>query len=157
MHLGFTGTQVGLTQEQARRLAHVLQEVLTTHHEVIFHHGDCIGADMQAHALFHDLAIDMQAPSGIVIHPPDNREKRAFADRVRHGSYARIPITLRAEFPYLTRNQHIVDETEMLVACPQGHAEALRSGTWATARAARKAGKRVYVVYPDGGFNSDWV
>ena len=41
------------------------------------------------------------------------------------------------------------DETDMLVACPKGPEE-VRSGTWSTVRFARKRGKRIVIIMPDG-------
>jgi hypothetical protein len=47
------------------------------------------------------------------------------------------------------RNHRIVDMTRVLVACPDGE-ERQHSGTWATVRYARKRGKWIIIVYPDG-------
>jgi len=52
--------------------------------------------------------------------------------------------------PYLARNQDIVDETEVLIAVPAQKKEIVRSGTWATIRRARKAGRLIYFIFPDG-------
>lgn len=155
--IGFTGTQDGMTEEQVRRLGHTFQEILTRWHEVAFHHGDCVGADVQAHALFHDMVLDMQVPTEIVIHPPDIKDKRAYADKFRGGLYTKVPIRVCREFRYLLRNQHIVDVCDILIAAPRSHAETQRSGTWATCRAARKQNKQVFVVYPNGTFESNWT
>jgi hypothetical protein len=46
----------------------------------------------------------------------------------------------------LTRNRDIVDTASMLIAAPEGNAERLRSGTWATVRYARKAKKKVIIL-----------
>ena len=40
--------------------------------------------------------------------------------------------------------------TDTLVAAPKEDEEVVRSGTWATVRYARKAGRVVLVVRPDG-------
>lgn len=52
--------------------------------------------------------------------------------------------------PPLERNRDVVDASDVLLACPGGMAEEQRSGTWATIRYARKAGKPVVIVWPDG-------
>ncbi len=52
--------------------------------------------------------------------------------------------------PYLKRNHDIVDESDILIGFPSSEEERLRSGTWATVRYARKTGKRIYIIFPDG-------
>jgi hypothetical protein len=131
-HIGFTGTQVGMTVNQLRELKTLLLTLLPTD----FHHGDCIGADAQA----HDLVLEtIPIKVFMHIHPPDVRSKRAF----------KIGDDLWPEKPYLVRNHDIVDATTILIATPKGPEE-LRSGTWATIRYARKQKKHIYIVYPDG-------
>jgi hypothetical protein len=102
-----------------------------------FHHGDCIGADAEAANIFR-LCI---SPNILVSHPPLNPSKRAYV----------LSAEVRPEKEYLERNQDIVNETAFLIACPKEFAgEELRSGTWSTVRYARKVGKRVTIVRPDG-------
>lgn len=48
---------------------------------------------------------------------------------------------------YMKRNDRLVAEADILVAFPETPRERLRSGTWATVRRARKAGKEVR-IYP---------
>jgi hypothetical protein len=38
----------------------------------------------------------------------------------------------------------------VVIACPFERTEQQRSGTWATVRMARKAGKPLVIVYPQG-------
>jgi hypothetical protein len=128
--VGFTGTQQGCTQAQKASL----REVLESHPAEEFHHGDCIGADAQAHSI-------MVRRARVVIHPSNRDDKRAFC---------RGAAEVRPAKPPLDRNRDIVDDTEVLVACPRGEDEELRSGTWATIRYARKKGRRVMLVLPDG-------
>lgn len=97
-----------------------------------FHHGDCIGADSQA----HDIVARIKPSSEIVIHPPVDPSKRAFRESSR----------VRTERPYLERNHIIVDETELLIAAPSSIGEELRSGTWSTIRYARKVGQPVIIL-----------
>ena len=127
---GFTGTQAGMTQKQMAAFAAVLDASVRGE----FHHGDCVGSDEQAHDIAHKLGYR------IVVHPPTIGDKRAY----KEGDIA------RAVAPYLTRNHDIVDDTTWLIAAPRGFKEELRSGTWATVRYARKLGKRVWVIWPDG-------
>ena len=125
-HVGFTGTRQGMTSAQAEVVATLLKAG-------VLHHGDCVGADAQAHAIARENGL------GVVIHPPTSTSLRAFCK----GDLS-WPLK-----PYLQRNRDIVDSTQELVATPAGPEEQ-RSGTWSTIRYARKRGKPVTVVYPDG-------
>ena len=47
----------------------------------------------------------------------------------------------------------IVADADVMLACPPNYEEIKRgSGTWATIKFARKSGKPLAIVYPDGGF-----
>ncbi len=129
--LGFTGTQVGMTELQKKTFIKFLDSISFNE----FHHGDCLGADKQA----HDMVNEHAPWAFIVIHPPLNTSKRAFCAGQE----------LRAPKEYLIRNRDIVKECDILVATPQGP-EKMRSGTWATVREARRTGKRHLIIFPDG-------
>jgi hypothetical protein len=129
MNVGFTGTQEGMSASQCARVIDLLLKLRLgmTH----FHHGDCIGADEQAHQIIRAIA-----PTVLVVgHPPSNPAKRAFCQCD----------ILMEEKPYLERNQDIVAACELLIATPKGP-ETLYSGTWATVRAARRKGIRIDIV-----------
>lgn len=135
--VGFTGTQRGMTQQQKEKFFEVIEALFPDE----FHHGDCIGADEDAHyicCVFH---------YSIIIHPPTVATKRAFCRHEGEGSYVVLPPK-----DYMARNQDIVDAVEVLVATPKGYAEELRSGTWATVRRAVKANRIVFVIWPNGKF-----
>ncbi len=129
MRAGFTGTRNGMTWKQKAAFATYIHD----HPEITeFHHGDCAGSDEDAHNRLH---------YGIytITHPPENPARRAFTDADE----------TRPPKPYLERDRDIVDETDILIATPAGP-ETLRSGTWATIRHARKTGKPVLIINPDG-------
>lgn len=131
--VGFTGTQNGMTKLQLMSCT----AALTALHGMkanIFEHGDCIGADAQAHAIAVHLCFD------IIIHPSYYKNKRAFC------TGAKLVMDPK---PYLLRNRNIVRDVDILVAAPSGP-ETLRSGTWSTVRYAMKIGKTVTIVWPDG-------
>jgi len=130
VRIGFTGTRRGMTEAQRTTLEAVLAKLRATE----FHHGDCIGADAEA----HDVAVAMGCE--IVIHPPITEAERAW----------KVAPRIHAPKPYLVRNRDIVRDTEMLIATPAEETELLRSGTWSTVRFARKAGRVVWVVLPSG-------
>lgn len=125
---GFTGTQLGMTEAQKASVKTLFIGV----HEV--HLGDCIGADKDA----HHIACIVGAKT--IGHVPDIKNKRAYC----------IYDEERKPLPYLDRNRNIVDESDVLVATPKSRDEETRSGTWYTIRYARKQGKRIYIVFPDG-------
>lgn len=130
--VGFTGTQQGMTDAQFNRIA----SWFAHRPGITLHHGDCIGADADAHeaAFYERIRVE--------IHPPDIDRKRAFC---KGAAVVHPPA------PYLVRNRAIVAATEVLLATPKEETgEELRSGTWATVRAARKAGRRVVIVRPSG-------
>jgi len=101
---------------------------------VEFHHGDCRGADEEAHDIAKAFALS------IVVHPPEDPKARAFC----------VGDEVRPPRPYLKRNADIVAAADVLIAAPASLHEVLRSGTWATVREARRRGKRVYIIGPEG-------
>lgn len=138
MILGFTGTQRGMTEKQKNKVRDLF--ILLDVAEL--HHGDCIGADANAHDIFKCCR-----KQRIVLHPPSNPEKRAFCS----GNASMPPL------PYLDRNKNIVMATEALIATPGETEEQLRSGTWSTVRFARKLGRPIYLVLPDGSVKEENV
>jgi hypothetical protein len=139
--LGFTGTQLGMSEHQAREFAALVLRLQPTE----FHHGDCIGADAEA----HDIVRRISPATHIVVHPPINPDKRAF--RVATSSRAARPgdVVLQPK-EYLERNHAIVDATDLLVAAPRADEEELRRGTWTTVRYARKLGRAVFLLPRQG-------
>jgi len=146
MKIGFTGTRQGLTVQQEMNLDDLLSDIAidtaADDSPIEFHHGDCIGADAQAHDI-----VDALPDRRIIIHPPSDPKYRAF----KEGD------EVRDEASYLERNTDIVDEGEdLLIACPKEGQEVLRSGTWSTIRRGRKAGRPVVIIYPDGNMYKSW-
>ena len=127
-HVGFSGTRHGMTDEQRATLRNLLRGV------GFLHHGDCLGADAQA----HEIALDLDM--GIIIHPPVTDQLRAFC---------RGAIQTRQPFPYLQRDRHIVMRTARLLAAPQT-VKHRRGGTWYTVAYAQRQRRPVVVIAPDG-------
>lgn len=133
MKVGFTGTRHGCTLSQKNALRALLQSLDISE----FHHGDCVGADAQAHYI-----VSENVP--VHVHPGKvNTRMRAYC------ATSNVVMHYRP-LPPLERNKIIVDMTDMLVACPVGKEEEQRSGTWSTVRYARKQGKKICLVFPDG-------
>lgn len=132
-HFGVTGTSAGLTIRQQDNLPSALERMAGMG-AIWQHNGDCIGADMAIGLLW-------QMDDGrLHLHPPTNPIKRAFLE-------ADVSEDPR---PYLKRNHDIVDESEAMIAMPAGFREEIRSGTWATIRYARKLGRPIMFLWPDG-------
>jgi hypothetical protein len=130
MRIGFTGTHRGMTDAQRNALRRLLDGRTGE-----FHHGDCIGADAEAHDIASSMGFD------IVIHPPVITDKRAWKSGAKRSYTARS---------YLARNKDIVRDTDYLIAAPGEATEEMRSGTWSTVRFARRLGRTVWVIQPDG-------
>jgi hypothetical protein len=128
MKIGFTGTQGGMSQHQKEQFVLKMLAMGPTE----FHHGDCVGADFEAHELVREFLPIVR----IVGHIPEYNGKRAFAKCDE----------LREPLPYLVRNHNIVDAVDFMFAAPKANAEEMRSGTWATVRYARKTGKNLVVL-----------
>jgi hypothetical protein len=125
--VGFTGTREGMTDQQRRKMCELLAELQPSE----AHHGDCIGADAEFHALVGRIA-------PVVIHPPSVPNRRAFCG-------AEVVLIPRS---YLERNRNIVDACELLIATPKS--DVRKGGTWYTIGYAERRGKLAVIVWPDG-------
>jgi hypothetical protein len=142
MVAGFTGTKRGMAQRQRATYRYLLRELNVR----VLHHGDCIGADAEA---------DKDARrhgAQIVIHPPSDPKLRAFCDWS-------LPHEARPPRPYLERNKDIVAEAvDGLLAAPRQMVEPANlrgEGTWTTVGYARRAGRRTWIIWPDGTFREE--
>ena len=137
VRVGFTGSREGMTDAQADKLWSLLLGLREArrYEDAEFHHGDCVGSDDRA----HDIAVH-RCGYEPVIHPPANHTMRAFRNAER----------VAEPLPYRERNQSIVRETDELIATPREEVEQLRSGTWSTIRFAKKLGRKVTIILPNG-------
>lgn len=136
--LGVTGTHLGLSAEQRLQLLSLLVPLAPQQ----LHHGDCVGVDAQAAGLVALLVPTCR----LFVHPPIDPKLRAFWKG--NG----LEVVLPAK-DYLARDRDIVDQSDLLIACPRQNEEPTQKrgeGTWYTVRYARKQGKPVWVIYPDG-------
>jgi len=135
MHIGFSGTRTGLTDRQFVVVERTLEYFYAPDYNV-FHHGDCIGADAQAHVIAKKLGYD------IVIHPPINPNQRAYM-----GDAADV----KTPKEYLQRNKEIVLDSVLMVLAPGQMNELPKgSGTWQTFRYCTSIGKNYILIYPNG-------
>lgn len=129
MILGFSGTKNGMTPAQRKAVRSLI------HNATRLHLGDCVGADDQAYEEATSFGIAVEG------HPPTKGQLRCF--RTYDKTWP--------EKPYLDRNQDIAEAgVDGLIAAPRGFEEQRRSGTWSTVRRARKLGRRIWIVRPDG-------
>lgn len=75
------------------------------------------------------------------VHPSTIAEKRAHCEAT---------IVYGTPRPPLERNRTIVDTTDFMIGTPGEGSEVLRSGAWSTLRYARRCGKKIVIVFPDG-------
>jgi hypothetical protein len=140
MKIGFTGTQEGMTKSQRQRMVRFLELTLIDHTIEFGLHGDCEGADFQ----FDRDCFRQSIP--VTVYPPENPNKRAFCENYH---------SIKEPKPYLDRNHDIVNDSNIMIACPKEFDEQLRSGTWATIRYARKQNKPLIIFYPDGSVSKE--
>jgi hypothetical protein len=142
MRVGFTGTREGMTDLQRDALS----AWLTRQGRVCeFHHGAALGADEQAVRALLTLAESFEHIRAAAIHAHP-------ADVPQQGSAAAFILSHKRHKVRkpLSRNADILDACDVLIAAPKGKREELRSGTWATIRGARKLGRRLVIIWPDG-------
>lgn len=130
-HVGFTGTRKGMSDFQKAALRKAMEAATVDGIENVLHHGDCLGADAEAHDIAVELGWD------IIIHPPVSDYMRAYKD---DGAIILSPLE------YLDRDRAIVNASNFIFAAPKSDKEELRSGTWYTVRYARKNNKRVILL-----------
>lgn len=133
IHVGFTGTQRGMTDAQR----HYIRAYLA-HKEYVAHHGDCVGADADFDCIARPRAMWMH------LHPCTISAKRAWCEK-RAWDICEEPIAP------LLRNRAIVAACTLLIAATEQDHPVQRSGTWSTIRLTSEYQRRVVVVYPDGG------
>jgi hypothetical protein len=119
IRLGITGTRQGMTEYQFSELTEFLRAFPS---DTEFHHGDCVGVDVEAAALARSMGML------IVCHPPNNPSNRGFYG----GDEMRTPRS------YLERNRNIVLSSDVLLVVPAESQQQPRGGTWYTYNFAGK-------------------
>ncbi len=152
IHVGFTGTQDGMTDQQVYAVEAFLDQV-SIQYKMEGYHGDCVGSD----EMFDGL---MRLCDGFVrmhILPANIAGKRAYCPSAKLLRHDGTPMGFRAEkdvvYPEqdpLLRNENIVRKIEILIATPREKQMVTRSGTWTTVRYAMERRIPVLVFLPDG-------
>ena len=127
IHIGFTGARVGMTTDQRK----LVIQTLKSFNSFTLHHGDCIGADAEAHIIVRSQFKD----SEIIVHPPKVDKYRAFCE----GDIIHKPQD------FTVRDRDIVKDTTILIGTPKSLDQG-KSGTWYTIRYAKRIKKPVIVI-----------
>jgi len=135
MILGFTGTRVGMTPAQRAALRDDAVPLAAT-----LIHGGAPGSDEEFDAFMVAAGLPITA---IEVYPTSDYR----ATMWRGDGSGR---TVHPPMAPLVRNRIIVARCTRLLATPITMIEIVRSGTWATIRYARAAGKPVTILRPDG-------
>lgn len=138
MVYSFTGTQAGITNLQYIELDLTIEDRFSE--ITALNHGGCIGAD----AAFHDLLNEQSLLDLLTVWPASGVAPKKIAKLSGSGFKVHKPL------PPLERNQLMVAECQVLIACPKEVNEQVRSGTWATVRRARAIGRKILYIFPDG-------
>lgn len=137
--LGFTGSRTGMNEFQMDAFCTRVELHLEHNDEIEFHHGDCTGADAQAHELMRGFILTLGASIKIIGHPGDLNRHRAFCEGFDIYKEPLDP---------LVRNRIIVDACKEIIATPNTKLEQRRSGTWSTIRYARHTHTKTYLITP---------
>jgi hypothetical protein len=138
IHIGFTGTRHGMTRQQMKCVTQALKTHFTP--GASFHHGDCIGSDVQAAEIATKIGYLTVAHPGLNPRDPNSTRTRAF----------HLSDTILAVRPFLVRDRDIVDAVTIMIATPHTATEIRRSGTWTTVRYARTQQRSLLLYGPDG-------
>lgn len=138
MIITFTGTRQGMTVKQMNQV----KNLLIQHQPSKVLHGDCYGADTEFHGIVvnHRAFLGIRRSEPVIEIHPSNLNSRANND----GDSILPP-----DDP-IRRDRRMVDLCDRVIGTPKSINEELRSGTWTTIRYAKRIGKIVYVIQPDG-------
>jgi hypothetical protein len=145
INIGFTGTRNGFTDMQTKAFRLLFADLLRNEVDT-FHHGDCIGADQQAHVIVCEFMRKRANPKKIIIHPPTETKYQAHCwQAVRMSG---VWVDQLEPQPYLIRNEEIVRRTDLLIAIIDPASPT--HGTRNTVAHAVLKRKYIYMVWPDG-------
>lgn len=137
IHVGFTGTRKGMTEAQYNAVHEVVVQLIDIFGPISVHHGACVGADAEFHAMCSGMGLNIKQ---IYQHVPRDTSLRADLT----GGIYELPL------PYDERNQAIVDDSHLMIAAPLEEQPQARGGTWQTVRFARTKGNLWRIVFPSG-------
>jgi len=151
MHIGFTGSRHGMTDIQKKEFRTSFLRMQQMFDWIQFHHGDCIGADEEAHYIVSQLFIDYKG-GAIHIHPPTIDKNRAYCK----SEHKKIEVIMHPPLTYNQRNIDIVKASEILIAAPDAmRFKSQKGGTWNTIRYARDFNTDTLILLPSGDIDEE--
>lgn len=132
-HVGFSGTREGMNDFQKDKVACWLKEFMLRSQvaeDVWFHHGDCIGADAEAHMIAQEYGYYIHK------HPPLDEKYSAHMSCDKEDP----------PYSYHGRNQRIVKACDVLIATPK---RVSGGGTWYTIQCAINMKKPHIIIHSD--------
>lgn len=136
LKVGITGTRSGANEIQLDLLTQLLTQWKDK--AVEFHHGDCVGVDVQG----ADIATSLHIPT--ICHPPVDEQLRAW-----HKS-----TNILLSKTHFARNRDIVNACDLLIVVPFQQSRQSNGGTWYTYDYAVKHKVDTIVIFPDGQIES---
>lgn len=133
--VGFTGTRSGMTALQKVTFNRLVQSLQIKE----FHHGDCVGADYDAHEAVRRLLPECE----IIAHPPQSDKYRAYVSEC----------TVLDPKPYLERNRDIVSASGLIIVVPKQDSKPTNmrgQGTWWTFEHAWGEGRLILAISVKG-------
>lgn len=154
LKVGFSGTREGMTVAQRHAFKELINQKTVRLGTIEFHHGDCVGADLEAHIIVNDeLKYDRHKKGHeIIVHPPIEDKFRAFS----HLRENDLPVRVLIEEGYHKRNDEIIRVVDELIATPSTFHSELRSGTWSVIRKCEKIAKELTIIRPDGSLITNY-
>lgn len=144
MKIGFSGTRNGMTDAQRAALIGLFGQLEPTE----FHHGACKGADASAAFIADD-----SKGVWIVAHP--GKSAKGGENEWLDQCAMECSDDVRDTKTHFARNRDIVNETDLLIACPPCQPLPASGGTAYTVGYAGKVGKPVKIIWPSG-IVEDW-
>ena len=152
MILGFTGTSKGMTNLQKAAVIGYLGGLPPFSVEEA-HHGACVGADEDFVFALVNFLKEVQMPNvharpGVFSNRPEDLSKRS-------EKAIEMSDVVHEAKTHFVRNRDIVAVCDVLLATPVTGEEQYHGGTWYTINFARRAGKAVVIVWPDGSVTEE--
>lgn len=149
--ISITGTRRGLTDLQDVLLDGLL-DFGGLGETGEFHHGSCRGVDVQAAQLVCRSFVPGKVR--IVAHPGHSAKGRDLAENADYADSGVDDEVLPSK-THFARNRDLVTLCDELIACPGKMEEEASGGTWYTINYARKVGKPLTIIWPDGGLTTE--